>query len=105
VVALDAAAGGDFAALPGPAKDLVLASSDVAAFRDLLFTHAIEGTYSVPEYGGNENLSGWIEIKFPGDSQPRGYTAEEVGESDGPDPYAPTGVIATVLDLVEGGGG
>ena len=29
---------------------------DAAGFRDVLFTHAIEGTYSVPEYGGNLGL-------------------------------------------------
>ncbi|HET7072484.1 MAG TPA: hypothetical protein VFI55_00165, partial [Mycobacterium sp.] len=26
----------------------------------------------------NANLVGWLDIKFPGDSQPRGYTAGEV---------------------------
>jgi hypothetical protein len=66
-------------------KDNILTGADVAEFRDLMFVHAIEGCYSVPEYGGNDGLSGWIEIKFPGDSQPRGYTPAEVGESDGPD--------------------
>ena len=34
--------------------------------------------YAVPEYGGNANLVGWSDIKFPGDSQPRGYTNAEV---------------------------
>ena len=81
-------------------KDGILAQ-DGSGFRDLLFTHAIEGTYCLPEYGGNENLSGWQEIKFPGDSQPRGYTAEEIGESDGPDPYVPLGVTAQLMGNLE----
>ena len=34
-------------------QDLVLARFEVQPFLDLLFTHAIEGMYSVPEYGGN----------------------------------------------------
>lgn len=69
-------------------RDQILADSEVAPFRDLMFGHAIEGTYAIPEYGGNENMSGWQEIKWPGDSQPRGYTPEEVGTSDGPDVIA-----------------
>ena len=68
-------------------RDVILTNGD-AAFRDLMFTHAIEGTYCLPEYGGNQDLSGWQEIKFPGDSQPRGYTPAEVGEADGPDPIS-----------------
>lgn len=81
-------------------KDSILAQ-DTTGFRDLLFTHAIEGTYCIPEYGGNENLTGWQEIKFPGDSQPRGYTAEEVSQSDGPDPYVPLGVAAALMSQLE----
>jgi hypothetical protein len=86
-------------------KDNILTEADVAEFRDLMFVHAIEGCYSIPEYGGNEGRSGWIEIKFPGDSQPRGYTPAEVGESDGPDAIALTAgsaaaKVATQLENV-----
>jgi hypothetical protein len=85
VVALDAAG---FLDAPAPLRDVILTTDSFAGFRDLMFTHAIEGTYCLPEYGGNENLSGWQEINFPGDSQPRGYTPAEVGESDGPAPIS-----------------
>jgi len=85
VAALDAQG---FLAAPALQRDVILASGDLAAFRDLMFGHAIEGTYCLPEYGGNEGMSGWQEIKFPGDSQPRGYTPAEVREPDGPDPVA-----------------
>lgn len=89
VAALDEAAGGDFVNASANQKDQALA--DAGPFLDVLFVHAIEGTYSIPEYGGNEGLAGWQEIGYPGDSQPRGYTPAEVGESDGLDPI--------VLDL------
>ncbi len=60
----------------------------------MLFTHAIEGTYSVPEYGGNHALVGWRDIGFPGDSQPTGYSDAEVSERDDPGPAgSPVGLI------------
>ena len=46
--------------------------------RGLLYAHACEGAYGPPEYGGNPGCAGWRAIQFPGDSQPRGYTDEEV---------------------------
>ena len=85
-------------------QDQILASSDMAGFRNLMFGHAIEGTYCLPEYGGNENMSGWVEIKFPGDSQPRGYTPEEVGQSDGPDAVVLSGAAALLLSQLEAAG-
>jgi len=97
IAQLDAAAGGDFTTASQMDQDQILMSGDVADFLDILYTHAIEGTYSHPLYGGNANESGWTEIKFPGDSQPRGYTAAEVGNGDGPDPVDPTGVVGMVL--------
>ena len=80
---LDELAGGDFTQASPPEQDGALTQS---SFRPLLFEHAIEGMYCVPEYGGNRGLVGWADVKFPGDSQPRGYTAQQVSESDGPDP-------------------
>ncbi|HEX5096700.1 MAG TPA: gluconate 2-dehydrogenase subunit 3 family protein [Acidimicrobiia bacterium] len=47
-------------------------------FRALFYEHACEGAYGAPEYGGNRDLAGWRAIEFPGDSQPRGYTDDEV---------------------------
>lgn len=98
VKALDASASGDFVGADNNTKDQVL--TNAGAFRDLLFTHAIEGMYSVPEYGGNQNLVGWTEIKFKGDTQPRGFTAAEVTNSDGVDVYVPTGVAATLIGML-----
>jgi hypothetical protein len=44
----------------------------------VLYQHACEGAYGAPEYGGNRDLMGWRAIAFDGDSQPRGYTDDEV---------------------------
>ena len=74
---------------PRPRKDKqdkILATASVSTFTSLLFEHTIEGLYGAPEYGGNRGGSGWKEIGFPGDIQPRGYTADEVERSDGHDP-------------------
>ena len=85
---LDAMAStGDFSTASQQEQDSIL--SQTTDFTDVLFQHAIEGTYCVPEYGGNHGRSGWTEIKFPGDSQPKGYTAKQVSSSDGPDPVDP----------------
>ncbi|MBA3655552.1 MAG: gluconate 2-dehydrogenase subunit 3 family protein [Actinobacteria bacterium] len=100
IAQLDALAGGDFTTASAPQKDRALTSPDATPFTDILYTHAIEGTYSHPLYGGNAGRSGWREITFPGDSQPRGYDAKQVGESDGPDVVDPTGVVGQLLQAM-----
>lgn len=99
VADLDRLAGGSFLDASQAEKDTILAKNP-EGFTAVLFAHAIEGTYSNPEYGGNADLSGWKEIAFPGDSQPRGYDDHEVSDSDGPEPYRPEGVGKRLLQLV-----
>jgi hypothetical protein len=70
------ALGDDFDRVDGDEQDRRLAASP--AFRVLLYGHANEGCYGAPEYGGNRDGAGWAAIDYPGDSQPRGYTDEEV---------------------------
>jgi hypothetical protein len=96
VAALDAAAGGDFAAADPVTKDVVL-TQDASGFRDLLFDHAIEGWLAAPEYGGNDARSGWVEVRFSGDTIPRGYTDAEVSQPDGLDVLDPTGIVGLLL--------
>jgi hypothetical protein len=96
---LDQMAGGDFTSVPPEEMDAILAQ-DPGGFMTLLFGHAIEGMYSVPEYGGNAGLVGWSEIAFPGDRQPRGFTDAEVSLSDGPDVYTPTGIGQQLIKLL-----
>ena len=99
---LDKLAGGDFTQASHKKQDTILAAKSVSVFTSLLFEHTIEGLYASPEYGGNRNLTGWKEIGFPGDIQPRGYSADEVERSDGHDPVGTdnTGVVADVLKLL-----
>ena len=97
---LDKLAGGDFTKAGPGQQDEILATGSVSEFLSLLFEHTIEGLYAAPEYGGNRGLAGWKDIGFPGDIQPRGYTADEVERSDGPDPVARTGVVTDVLNLL-----
>ena len=97
--------GGDFTSKPPAQQDKILATQSVSEFTSLLFEHTIEGLYASPEYGGNRGLAGWKEIGFPGDVQPRGYSADEVELSDGHDPVGHdntdnTGIVADVLKLL-----
>jgi hypothetical protein len=98
--ALDKLAGGDFTKAAPAKQDKIMAKQSVSTFTALLFEHTIEGLYANPEYGGNRGLVGWKDIGFPGDSQPRGYTSDEVERSDGHDPIANTGIVADVLKLL-----
>lgn len=100
VKALDKLAGGDFTKASKDKQDKILATASVSTFTSLLFEHTIEGLYGAPEYGGNRAGSGWKEIGFPGDIQPRGYTDDEVERSDGHDPVETTGIIADVVKLL-----
>ncbi len=105
---LDALAGGDFAAASPADRDAALARNPrvrhlpagTSGFTDLLFQHTIEGCYGMPEYGGNAGGAMWQSIEFPGDVQPRGYEADQVTSSDGPDPIIATGIVADLLELV-----
>ena len=100
IATLDKLAGGDFTKASHAKQDKILVMSASSDFVSLLFEHTIEGLYAAPEYGGNRGLAGWKEIGFPGDIQPRGYTADEVSRSDGHDPVDNTGIVAEVLKLL-----
>ena len=90
IAALDAAAVAagysDFVAAPTAEKDRLL--TELSDARNTLFALTIDAMYSVPEYGGNADLSAWHEIKWPGDVQPVGYSADAVARDDGLDPVA-----------------
>jgi gluconate 2-dehydrogenase subunit 3-like protein len=75
-----------FADLPTADQDAVLAMlgapgafpADPRRDGDTIFTiivrHTIEGSFSVPEYGGNAKGAGWRLLGLEGDSQPLGYS-------------------------------
>ena len=81
-------------------QDKILATASVSTFTALLFEHTIEGLYATPEYGGNRGLVGWQDIGFPGDIQPRGYTATRLSAPTAPTTVADAGVVADVLKLL-----
>ena len=71
----------DFISLAAPAQDLLLSDqsdSDVQALAGAALAQTLEAMYGPPEYGGNKNLAGWAYTGWAGDSQPRGYTDDEV---------------------------
>ncbi len=68
------AAGADsFSDLDDAAKLQALGHTS-ADFRQALLTHIAEGMFCAPEYGGNQDLRGWRDYYFDGDSQPLGHT-------------------------------
>jgi len=96
VKALDAAAkGGNYAAAGHSEQDSILVK--LGDERALIFANVIEGMYSVPEYGGNKDTLGWKSVRWPGDSQRRGYTPDEVEHSDGVDLVTNIGVVQLLL--------
>lgn len=69
--ALDAQAlavhGARFAALGSRQRDEVL--GDAGEFLELLRTHAIEGCFGDPRWGGNADGAGWALLGYPGSRQ------------------------------------
>jgi hypothetical protein len=68
--------GPDFADVDAGEQDRRLRDNE--EFTKLVYQHACEGMYGAPEYGGNRGGVGWSYIGFPGDTQPRGYSDQEV---------------------------
>ncbi len=68
--------GDDFVDQDGDQQDERLAADP--AFSRLLYEHACEGMYGDPVYGGNRHQAGWVAVGFGGDTQPRGWTDDEV---------------------------
>ncbi|MCE2513719.1 MAG: gluconate 2-dehydrogenase subunit 3 family protein [Acidobacteria bacterium] len=71
----ETAAGARFADIPADAQDAVLRAVEhgsaagfagSAAFFAMVRSHTIQGTFSDPAYGGNEDFVGWELIGYPG---------------------------------------
>ncbi len=78
--------GADFVNAPGPAQDRMLSDATDTGLQTFLGTalaHTLEAMYGPPEYGGNRNLAGWKYTRWAGDSQPKGYSDEQVSKSGG----------------------
>jgi len=83
--ALNAAAlkdnGKGLAQIDADAVRTLLDSAD-ETFVQLVYQHAVEGTYGDPVYGGNYQQSGWKAIDYEGDRQPIGYTARQMSHPE-----------------------
>lgn len=66
---LDRLALGDFAATLPELQDVILTALDDtrSEFFTVLFNHALEGVYSHPAYGGNQNYRAWQAFGYAGD--------------------------------------
>lgn len=98
-----------FSDAPGPTRDMILRRSDdpaIEAFVDVAFIHTLQLMYGAPEYGGNPDAVSWDFTNFQGDTQPRGWTREEVedpyGSSSPPSalPALPTGAAAEDFEAI-----
>lgn len=81
---LDRRSLGDFAALPPVLQDVILTVLDDtgSAFFTALFNHTMEGVYSHPVYGGNQNYRAWQSFGYAGDVH--GVRFPNIGPPDAP---------------------
>jgi len=91
-----------FAAAPPDVQDAMLLAGDVVDFASLVLADTLDLMYGAPEYGGNRGLVGWTPNDWPGDAQPRGYSASEVSEVDPPSPSSTPLDPATARDALTG---
>jgi hypothetical protein len=107
----------DFASLDDDGKLAAFAAADVR-FRDAFLQNLAEGMFGAPEYGGNQDISGWRDFFYDGDSQPLGHTLYDASGTprDRPDqpnqtadPNRPSGLdpivesFVTAVALSQGG--
>src|SRR5262245_16382329 len=71
-----------FAAASLEARDAMLRAPDVIDFASLVLSDALDVMYGAPEYMGNRRRVGWKATGWPGDVQPRGYSATQVSSLD-----------------------
>jgi|GEM_PF-556968 len=71
------ASGKPYTQLTRDQRRKALATFD-ADFVKLAYTHAVEGTYGDPVYGGNFEQKGWKVIDFEGDRQPVGFSQRQL---------------------------
>ena len=71
-----------FAAASAADQDAMLLAPEAIDFASLVLSDTLDVMYGPPEYGGNRGLVGWTTTGWPGDVQPRGFTAREVRDLD-----------------------
>ncbi len=61
---------------------LYTVASDFPVWWQAVVEHTIEGTFCAPEYGGNDQLSGWTLARWDGDSAPLGHAYYDASYGD-----------------------
>ena len=96
-----------FATAAPDGQDAMLRAADVIDFASLVLSDSLDVMYGPPEYGGNRRLVGWNATGWPGDVQPRGYSARQVSRLDPPsssstplDPAAARAALTRYILLV-----
>src|SRR5712675_991356 len=81
---LDSRAGGNFATAPAPVQDAILTELDDSGsdFFGALYNHTLEGVYSHPAYGGNQDYRAWSAFGYAGDVH--GVRFPNIGPPDAP---------------------
>jgi hypothetical protein len=72
-----------FAAAGTADQDAVLEAAELASFVALALSLTLDAVYGEPGYGGNHDRAGWRPLRWPGFTQPDGFTPEQVSEPDG----------------------
>ena len=99
---LDARAGGAFAGLPAPARDVILgdqSDADLQGFVSTAFDDALAAMYGPPEYRLDRRLAGWAYTGW-GDTQPRGHTDAEVTDAAAAPRSADAAALARARELL-----
>jgi hypothetical protein len=83
--------GAAFADAPAAAQDAVLDAADgeLAEFISIALALTLDVVYGPPQYGGNRDGASWRPLGWPGFTQPRGFTAQQVSEPDAAPSAAP----------------
>jgi hypothetical protein len=78
------AAGCNFADASAEDQDALLEIPDerLPAFVRLVLMLTLDAVYGPPQYGGNRDGGSWKALRWPGFTQPRGFSAEQVSEPD-----------------------
>jgi hypothetical protein len=61
---------------------LYTVASDLPTWWQAIVEHTLEGMFSAPEYGGNEQLVGWKLARWDGDSSPLGHAYYDASFGD-----------------------
>lgn len=97
-------AGGKFASLAPDEQQHIVddVGSTLTDWYTAFTEHVIEGAFSAPEYGGNDQLVGWKAARYDGDSAPLGHATfdgtQYVDRADQPTSTATPGDTTEAFD-------